>query len=195
MAKSSDKQLTYPSEEVDPFEVLSKKIGHGVEDELEVEKKTSVPEGKLLSHFVTGNQVQLVSKISGRSLRIVQDRVGKLKVDGRGDLGQKEWNAVWTVINEKHNMEIRLHNNFNFLSISNGETKIVHVPEEKEHDRLDTLFLLVLDPENFVALESVKEPENCVGIEANGSLRSAEKTFVHDDHAMFGVHLIKPDAK
>lgn len=63
-------------------------------------------------------------------------------------------------------------------------------PEESKHDRLETLLLLVLDPESFVALESVKEPEKCVGVEGNGSLKSPENCYSSDDHAMFGVHLI-----
>lgn len=50
--------------------------------------------------------------------------------------------------------------------------------------------MLVLDPENFVALESVRKPEKCVGIEENGSLKAAENCYSSDDHAMFGVHLI-----
>lgn len=63
-------------------------------------------------------------------------------------------------------------------------------PPGSEHDGLDTKLLLVLDPESFVALESVREPEKCVGIQDNGSLKPPENCTSSDDHAMFGVHLI-----
>ncbi|XP_062571025.1 uncharacterized protein LOC134233042, partial [Saccostrea cucullata] len=129
MAQTSNSQLTYPPEEVDALKMLSinqHKLGHAVEEALEVEEKTTIKKGTLMSNFDTGNQVQLVSKASGRTLRIIQARSGQLKVDSRGDLGGQEWNAVWTVINEGHN-QIRLHNNFNFLAIVNGETTVIHV--------------------------------------------------------------------
>lgn len=34
--------------------------------------------------------------------------------------------AVWTVINEGSN-QVRLHNNFNYLAIVNGQTMVIHV--------------------------------------------------------------------
>lgn len=45
------------------------------------------------SNFETGNQIQLVSKTSGRSLRIAEARSGKLVADGRGDIGEQAWNG------------------------------------------------------------------------------------------------------
>ncbi|XP_065932146.1 uncharacterized protein [Magallana gigas] len=199
MAQTSTKQIKYPPLEIDPLEMLSQnqhKIGHAVEEVLDAAGNAITSEtkkkkiGPLLSNFETGNQIQLVSKTSGRSLRIAEARSGKLVADGRGDIGEQAWNAVWTVINEGHN-QVRLHNHNNFLAIVNGQTIVIHVPQGSEHDKLETLLLLVLDPENFVALESVREPEKCVGIEENGSLKSAENCYSSDDHAMFGVHLIK----
>ncbi|XP_062572920.1 uncharacterized protein LOC134234887 [Saccostrea cucullata] len=193
MAQTSNSQLTYPPEEVDALKMLSinqHKLGHAVEEALEVEEKTTIKKGTLMSNFDTGNQVQLVSKASGRTLRIIQARSGQLKVDSRGDLGGQEWNAVWTVINEGHN-QIRLHNNFNFLAIVNGETTVIHVPQGSEHDKPETKLQVIIHPESFVTLESMREPEKCIGILDSGSLKSAENCTCHDDHSMFGVHLIK----
>lgn len=34
--------------------------------------------------------------------------------------------AVWTVINEGNN-QVRLHNNFNYLGIVNGQTILIHM--------------------------------------------------------------------
>lgn len=48
----------------------------------------------------------------------------------------------------------------------------------------------MLDPESFIALESIQEPEKCVGVEDNGSMKAAENCTSSDNHAMFGVHLI-----
>lgn len=48
----------------------------------------------------------------------------------------------------------------------------------------------MLDPESFVALESIQEPEKCVGVEDNGSMKAAENCTSSDNHAMFGIHLI-----
>ena len=63
-------------------------------------------------------------------------------------------------------------------------------PEGSEHDKIETKLQLVLDPESFIALESIQEPEKCVGVEDNGSLKAAENCTSADDHAMFGVHFM-----
>lgn len=68
--------------------------------------------------------------------------------------------------------------------------KIIFQPEGSEHNRLETKLQLVLDPESFIALESIQEPEKCVGVEDNGSMKAAENCTTADNHAMFGVHLI-----
>lgn len=45
------------------------------------------------STFETGNQIQMVSRASGRALRILQTKADKLKVDGRGAVTGDEWNG------------------------------------------------------------------------------------------------------
>ena len=67
---------------------------------------------------------------------------------------------------------------------------ILFQPEGSEHDKIETKLQLVLDPESFIALESIQEPEKCVGVEDNGSLKAAENCTSADDHAMFGVHFM-----
>ena len=47
----------------------------------------------LQENFVTGNQVQLVSKSSGRCLQIVQSQTGQLVVDGTGNFGPQFFNG------------------------------------------------------------------------------------------------------
>lgn len=68
--------------------------------------------------------------------------------------------------------------------------RIIFQPEGSEHNILETKLQLVLDPESFVALESIQEPEKCVGVEDNGSMKAAENCTSSDNHAMFGIHLI-----
>lgn len=45
------------------------------------------------STFETGNQIMLVSRTSGRALRILRTKADKLKVDGRGAVTRQEWNG------------------------------------------------------------------------------------------------------
>nr|XP_022324917.1 uncharacterized protein LOC111125426 [Crassostrea virginica] len=143
--------------------------------------------GPVMENFVTGNQVQLVSKSSGRCLQIVQSQTGQLVVDGTGNFGPQFFNAVWTVINEGSN-QVRLHNNFNYLAIVNGQTMVIHVPQGA-HFGIETKLQLILKGQNFVCLESVKERGKCVGVLPDGSLKPALACSASDDHAKFGVHL------
>lgn len=48
----------------------------------------------------------------------------------------------------------------------------------------------MLDLENFVVFELVRELEKCVGIEENGFLKFVENCYFLDDYVMFGVYLI-----
>ena len=43
---------------------------------------------------MTGNSVQLISKVSGRSLQIVQTQTGQLTVDGVGGEGPQAANGL-----------------------------------------------------------------------------------------------------
>ncbi|XP_061189294.1 uncharacterized protein LOC133197335 isoform X1 [Saccostrea echinata] len=142
--------------------------------------------GPVLENFVTGNQIQLVSKSSGRALQIVQSSSGQLVVDGMGVIGPEVFNAVWTVINEGNN-QVRLHNNFNYLAIVNGHTVVMHVPQGS-HLGIETKFMLLLKGQNFVCLESCKERGKCVGILGDGTLKPAAACSANDDHAKFGVY-------
>lgn len=49
----------------------------------------------LLQHnFVTGNKIQLVSKINGRALQVAKTDDGGLIVNGAGDLGPTAQNGI-----------------------------------------------------------------------------------------------------
>lgn len=143
--------------------------------------------GPVMESFVTGNQVQLVSKASGRCLQIVQSQSGQLVVDGTGTFGQQVFNALWTVINEGSN-QVRLHNNFNYLAIVNGQTMVIHKPQGAPLG-IETKFQLVLKGQNFVCMESLKERGKCVGVLQDGSLKPALACSTTDEHAKFGVYL------
>ena len=45
------------------------------------------------ANFVTGAQIQLVSKASGHTLHIVQAPSGELLVEGKGEIGPEAWNG------------------------------------------------------------------------------------------------------
>lgn len=50
--------------------------------------------------------------------------------------------AVWTVINEGSN-QVRLHNNFNYLAIVNGQTMVIHVVSQCYWDLNSSLLTLI----------------------------------------------------
>ncbi|XP_048779096.1 uncharacterized protein LOC125682511 isoform X2 [Ostrea edulis] len=169
------------------------KFGRSVQKELDSagnmirSEYNQVNYGPVLQNFVTGNQIQLVSKASGRALQIVQSPSGQLVIDGMGIVGPQAFNAVWTVINEGNN-QVRLHNNFNYLGIVNGQTILIHMPKGA-HLGVETKFQMVLKGENFVCLESPKERGKCVGILGDGTLKPALACSSSDEHAKFGVCL------
>lgn len=67
------------------------------------------------ANFVTGAQIQLISKASGHSLHIVQDPSGELVVEGKGDIGPQAWNGTKNSIKIFHN-----HNTYHiFQSLNN----------------------------------------------------------------------------
>ncbi|KAH3701845.1 uncharacterized protein LOC127860719 [Dreissena polymorpha] len=139
--------------------------------------------GNILNLFQSGNFVQLVSRISGRSLEIVQGPAG-LVVDGLGP--DNAPHATWTIVNEGGN-QVRLHNNNNFLAIINGSTIVIHMPPGVMHG-VETKFQ-VTQHGQFIILESLKERGRHVGVLPGGALKPALATG-KEDHAMFGVRLM-----
>ncbi|KAK7105896.1 uncharacterized protein [Littorina saxatilis] len=142
----------------------------------------------LLSLFQTGNVVQLVSRSSGKALEILAGPDGRLVLDGKGPVDPNAFNTVWTVINEGNN-QVRLHNNYNYLTISSGHTMLIHMPPGEIHG-VETKWQLTTNLEaRFVMLESLKERGRYVGILPSGELKPALACSREND-AHFGVQLV-----
>lgn len=148
-----------------------------------VDSHSSTP---LLNLFHTGNVVQLVSKMTGCTLQILQAADGNLIIDARGSVGYGAYNASWTVINEGEN-RIRLHNNNNYLTIVDGYTQVVHVPPYSKHG-VETK-LHVSQAGEWALFQSISEPNQYIGVLPDGNLRPA-KDSTRGPNAHFGVQLI-----
>lgn len=87
---------------INKIEDKLEKVGDVIQEKLEaarnfLESEWNKPKfGPALANFVTGAQIQLISKASGHSLHIVQDPSGELVVEGKGDIGPQAWNATET---------------------------------------------------------------------------------------------------
>nr|XP_022325542.1 uncharacterized protein LOC111125751 [Crassostrea virginica] len=132
MAENSKAKREYPPQKpglLKRIEEKIEKVGDVVQEKLEAAGNFIETEwnkhnfGPVLANFVTGAQIQLVSKASGHTLHIVQAPSGELLVEGKGEIGPEAWNATWTVFNDGNN-QVHLYNYNNFLAISNGETKV-----------------------------------------------------------------------
>ncbi|XP_033762545.1 uncharacterized protein LOC117344054 [Pecten maximus] len=141
----------------------------------------------VLDHFQTNNVIQLVSRASGHTIQIVVSPTGQLVVDGAGQEGPNVPNAIWTVVNEGKN-QVRLHNNNNYLAISNGNTCLVNMPPGSKHG-VETLLQLSSFGNQFVSLMSKKVHGQYVGVLPSGQLKAALATGC-GDHGQFGVRLI-----
>lgn len=148
-----------------------------------MESHTSSP---LLNLFRTGNVVQLVSKMTGCTLQILQTLDGKLIVDAKGSVGYGAFNASWTVINEGEN-KVRLHNNNNYLAIVDGYTQVVCLPPDTKHG-VETKFH-VSQAGEWALFQSVHEPNHYIAVFPDGYLRPA-KDSTRGPNAHFGVQLI-----
>ncbi|CAE1249330.1 unnamed protein product [Acanthosepion pharaonis] len=140
----------------------------------------------LLNLFRTGNVVQLVSKMTGCTLQILQTLDGKLIVDAKGSVGYGAFNASWTVINEGEN-KVRLHNNNNYLAIVDGYTQVVRLPPDTKHG-VETKFH-VSQAGEWALFQSVHEPNHYIAVFPDGYLRPA-KDSIRGPNAHFGVQLI-----
>nr|XP_022320312.1 uncharacterized protein LOC111122722 [Crassostrea virginica] len=171
------------------------KIGNTIQKELDVAGHKISSEihqhahATVFNNFVTGNKIQLVSKINGRALQVTRPATGGPIVYGNGDLGPDAKNAIWTVINEGNN-RVHLHNNFDYLVILAGVTGVMHFDEGAQVAE-ETRFQLIAKGEKCVVLESVKEYEKCVGVREDGTLMPASHCSAADEHAKFYVYLVE----
>ncbi|XP_069110550.1 uncharacterized protein [Argopecten irradians] len=168
MGRMADREINF---------VANKAVGH-------IDQNAASP---ILNYFTTNNTIQLVSKASGRTLQIVAAPTGHLVVDGAGIEGPQAHNAIWTVVNEGRN-QVRLHNNYNYLAIINGNTVVVNMPPGTQHG-VETLLQLSLTGQQFVTLGSKKTSGQHVGVLPTGQLKAALATGT-GNHAQFGVRLI-----
>ncbi|KAK2170122.1 hypothetical protein LSH36_4g09047 [Paralvinella palmiformis] len=155
---------------------VTREVGHIQKDvSREVDKVWSHP---VLDSFKTDNVIQLVSRSSGLCLQIVVSPSGNLVIDGMGEEGPTVYHAHWTIIKEGKNA-VKLHNNNNYLAIINGAAVVGSFPPPAQPGP-ETRFRVVTH-DNFVELESIKEPGRYVGIISNGQLKSALATGREND--------------
>ncbi|XP_071095721.1 uncharacterized protein [Haliotis cracherodii] len=140
----------------------------------------------VLNYFQTGNVVQLISRVSGRSLQIVATPAGQLVVDGCGPTDHQQ-HTLWTVVNEGSN-QVRLHNNNNYLTIVNNNTTLVTMPPGSVHG-VETKLQLGVAQTQFVIMQSVKDPLCHVGVLPTGLMKPARATG-RENSAQFGVRLV-----
>lgn len=145
--------------------------------------------GPVMVNFVTGYRIQLVSRASHHTLQIVEGPSGMLVLDGKGEIGPHAWNAIWTVVNDGHN-QVHLYNNNNFIAIVNGEAVVMRV-EDGAKVGAEAKLQLVMNGDYLVALQSTIGPDRCIGINEDGSLKSAQNCSSSNINSLFGVLLVK----
>lgn len=195
---TSKNQEKYPAQEPSMMQKVVDKLekaGDVVQSKLEAAGHYLESEwnkhnfGPVLNNFVTGYRIQLVSRASHHTLQIVEGPSGQLTLDGKGEIGAHAWNAIWTVVNDGNN-QVQLYNNNNFLAIVNGEPVVIQVGNGAQIGA-ETKFQLVLNGDYLVALQSTVGPERCIGINEDGSLKTAQICASSSVNSLFGVLLIK----
>lgn len=88
------------------------------------------------------------------------------------------------------NNQVQLYNNNNFLAIVNGEPVVIQVGNGAQIGA-ETKFQLVLNGDYLVALQSTVGPDRCIGINEDGSLKTAQICASSSVNSLFGVLLIK----
>ncbi|XP_052673970.1 uncharacterized protein LOC128156046 [Crassostrea angulata] len=159
-------------------------VGHKLTSE--IHQHTHAP---VLHNFVTGNKIQLVSKINGRALQVAKTDDGGFIVNGAGDLGPTAQNAIWTVINEGNN-RVHIHNDFNYLAIISGQTQVMFFGAGAQVAD-ETKFQLIAKGDNCVVLESANEYDRCVGVREDGTIKPALHCLPADEHAQFCVYVLE----
>ncbi|XP_059141671.1 uncharacterized protein LOC131929394 isoform X2 [Physella acuta] len=141
----------------------------------------------LLDLFKNGNVVQLVSRVTGRTLQIVISSTGQMVLDANGPLDPNAFNTLWTVTNEGSN-QVRLHNYQNYITVIDGETVIRTYPPGTATGP-ETKFQLSQIHQQFVMLESLKEKNRHVGFMPSGELKPALAT-IKEPSSQLGVKLV-----
>lgn len=130
--------------------------------------------------FKTGNIVQLYSRISGSTLQCNSSKV----LNGLGSKDVDAASTLWTVaVVDEHT--IQLHQDDMFLSIVEGESKLVTKDESNEEN---TKFKFGFH-EQFVLLEAANGSGHHVGLLENGDLKSAIATGT-ENSSHFAIKII-----
>lgn len=130
--------------------------------------------------FKTGNIVQLYSRISGSTLQCNSSKA----LNGLGSKDVDAASTLWTVaVVDEHT--IQLHQDDMYLSIVEGESKLVTKDESNEEN---TKFKLGFQ-EQFVLLEAANDCGHHVGVLENGELKSAIATGT-ENSSHFAVKII-----
>ncbi|XP_076310999.1 uncharacterized protein LOC143225445 isoform X2 [Tachypleus tridentatus] len=144
----------------------------------------------LLKLLQAGNVVQLVSRVTGRSLQILQAQDGRLVLDGLGGEGHQFFNTHFTVMREEDCI-VQLHNNFNYLAIINGTLQLHSAgPGNVGTGYCRFQAREVPFDKNFIVLESAIEKGRFMAVCPNGVIKSALATSSSDRDTHFGVRLI-----
>ncbi|BFZ13850.1 hypothetical protein BsWGS_16890 [Bradybaena similaris] len=141
----------------------------------------------LLDLFKTGNVVQLISRVTGRTVQIVVNPAGQLVIDANGPLDPNAFNSLWTVTNEGNN-QVRLQNFNNYITLVDGIIVVKLYPPGTPHG-LETKFQLSQIQQQFVMLESLKEKSHHLGFLRSGELKAALATG-KELEAQFAVKLV-----
>ncbi|CAG5122906.1 unnamed protein product [Candidula unifasciata] len=141
----------------------------------------------LLDLFKTGNVVQLISRVTGKTVQIVVNPVGQLVIDANGPLDPNAFNTLWTVTNEGNN-QVRLHNFNNYITIADGLIVVKTYPPDTPHG-LETKFQLIQIQQQFIIFESLKEKTRHLAFLPAGQLKPALAAGKEPD-SHFGVKLV-----
>jgi len=129
--------------------------------------------------FKNGNILQLFSRTTGSTLQVN----GNNSLDGLGSKSIEATNTLWTVtvVDEK---TIQLNQDESYLSIVDGEAKLVSKDEATEVSKLRLSF-----QEQFVLLEDVKGCGHHIGILGSGEMKAAIATGA-ENNSHFALRIV-----
>lgn len=143
-----------------------------------------------LEYMKSGNVIQLVSRISGQTLQILQAPDGRLVLDSMGGDGHQFHNAHFTIVQDKDGY-IMFHNNFNYLAIKDGVVQLYSAgPHSLPTPACRFKVREVLMQNQFVTVENLSERGRYIAVLPNGQIKSAIATSGADQDTHFAIRLI-----
>lgn len=143
-----------------------------------------------LDYVKNGNVIQVISRMTGRSVQILQSPDGRLVLDGLGGDGHQYINAHFTVIQDYDN-HILLHNNFNYLAIKDGIAQVYSAgPAGVATTACRFKIREVMLQNQFVVIESVAERGRYLAVLPTGQMKSSLATSPSDNDTHFAIRLI-----